>query len=96
MFQKEFLRLQKGQNLPSGLIQPWKKKSVEIKYTETGKASVKPVLQGKGVSAETSPGILTARWGLLAYRGNVPEPLLARALVLCVILPPHSDVTTAL
>lgn len=55
---------------------------------------MKSALQGKGVSAEMSPGISTAWWGLLAHGGNVPEPLFASALVLCVILPPHSDVTT--
>lgn len=72
---KEFLLLQKGPNLPSGLTRPWTKKSMDIKYTETGEASVKSALQGKGVSAEMSPGIPTARRGGLAHGGNVPEPL---------------------
>ena len=61
---------------------------MDIKYTEMGETSMKSALQGERVSAEMSQGISTARRGLLAHGGgNVPEPLLATALVLRVILP---------
>lgn len=44
---REPLQLQKGQSLQSGLTEPWKQRSVNIKYMETGGIKFAP--QGKGI-----------------------------------------------
>jgi len=57
MFQKSSYCFKKGGSYNLGLTQPWKNKSMDIKYTETCKISIKFASQGKRVLAQ---GISTA------------------------------------